>query len=230
VEFENGMRINLPAIHPPQSFHEFFYDHLKGAQVRVALRRPSAGEITARCPTASTAALPEEYQGDVYLLDRKIDAAAYVDREFPRPARPDGRVSAPAKSISRFFDAYTGDRTYGTTGTELPVNYVMEGKPFSVRANAGADSRGLYLCNFPLKRPDSPEHFLSTDDACEGQEKVALLGHISATRDGQTPYALLRCLGTVQSALRTSARHLATSDVLECRNHSIELVLGFVEG
>jgi hypothetical protein len=80
-----------------------------------------------------------------------------------------------------------------------------------------------------LKRPDSPEHFLSTDENCEGQEKVALLGHISATRDGRTPRALLRCLMTVQSKLRTGPRHLATSDVLECRNHSIELVLGFVE-
>ena len=229
VEFENGMRIGLPAIDPPRPFHEFFYDHLKGAQVRVAFRPPSAGEINSRCPTASATTIPQEYQGDVYLLDRKIDAAAYVDRAFPRPARPDGLARAPARSISRFFDAFTGDRTYGMTGTELPFNYVVEGKPFFVSANPGADSRGLYLCNFPLKRPDSPEHFLSTDDACEGQEKVALLGHVSATRDGQTPYALLRCLGTVQSALRTSSRHLATSDVLECRNHSIELVLGFVE-
>jgi hypothetical protein len=230
VEFENGMRIGLPPIDPPRPFHEFFYDHLKGAQVRVAFRPPSAGEINARCPTASTAALPQEYEGDVYLLDRKIDAAAYVDREFPRPARADGIASVAAKKISRWFDAYTGDRTYGTAGTQPPANYVIEAKPFSVRASPGADSLGLYLCNFPLKRPDSPEHFLSTDDACEGQEKVALLGHISATRDGQTPYALLRCLGTVQSALRTSSRHLATADVLECRNHSIELVLGFVEG
>jgi hypothetical protein len=229
VEFENGMRISLPPIHPPQPFQEFFYDYLKGAQVRVALRPRSAGEMGAGCPLASSAGYPQTYEGDVYLLDRKIDAAAYVDREFPRPARPNDLANAPARKISRWFDAYTGDRTYGTTGTKPAAGYVVEGKPFSVRASAGADTLGLYLCNFPLKRPDSPEHFLSTDENCEGQEKVALLGHISATRDGLTPRALLRCIMTVQSKLRTGPRHLATSDVLECRNRSIELVLGFVE-
>jgi hypothetical protein len=233
VEFESGMRIHLPAIHPPQPFHEFFYDHLMGSQVRVALRPLSAEVLTAWCRLAG-AAVPtgysQAYEGDVYLIDRKIDAAAYLDREFPRPARPDGRASAPAKSISRWFDPYSGDRTYSTTGTKPVAGYVLEGQPFAVRASPGADSLGLYLCNFPLQRPSSPEHFLSTDGACEGQEKISLVGHISSTRDGQTPRALLRCLGTVRSALRTGPRHLATTDVLECRDHAIEAVLGYVEG
>jgi hypothetical protein len=230
VAFENGMRISLPPIDPPQPFEEFFHNHLEGSPVRVALRARSPTAMGAGCPLVVSAGYPQTYQGDVYLLERKIDAAAYLDPAFPRPARTDARASAPRKSISRFVDAFTGDRTYGPTDTLLPFNYVIEGKPFYVGASPGADSRGLYLCNFPLKRPDSPEHFLSTDDACEGQEKIVLLGHVSATRDGQTPFALLRCLGTVQSPLRTSARHLATTDVLECRNKSIELVLGYVEG
>ena len=77
VEFENGMRIHLPAIHPPQPFHHFFYDYLTGSQVRVALRPPSAELLTAWCRLAG-AAVPtgysQAYEGDVYLTDRKIDA------------------------------------------------------------------------------------------------------------------------------------------------------------
>jgi len=236
VEFENGIRINLPPIDRPQLFHEFFYDRLLGSQVRVLLSQPSTDKLTAMCRwagtgvTAGTAGYSQPYDGDVYLLDRKIDAAAYVDQEFPRPSRPGGNAGAPANRISRWFDAATGDRTYSTTGAKPMAGYAREGQPFSLRADPGVETRGLYLCNAPLRRPDSPEHFLSTDDACEGQEKISLLGYVSSIRDGRTPRALLRCLRTVQSPLRTGPRHLITIDVQECRDDSIEMVLGYVEG
>jgi hypothetical protein len=236
VQFENGIRINLPPSDRPQLFREFFYDRLLGSQVRVVLIQPSTDELTARCRgagtggTAGAAGYSNPYDGAVYLLDRKIDAASYVDREFPRPPGSDGNAGAPVKRISRWFDAASGDRTYSTTGAKPIAGYAREGQPFSLRADPGAESRGVYLCNAPLHRPDSPEHFLSTDAACEGQEKISLLGYVSSIRDGRTPRALLRCLGTVQSPLRTGPRHLITIDIKECRDHSIEMVLGYVEG
>lgn len=232
VEFENGMRIQLPPIQPPLPFREFFYDHLVGSQVRVTLRPTFVEQLTAGCRSTGSAIPPrsaQPFEGDVYLIDRKIDAVAYVDPEFPRPARSDDRASASTKRISRWFDSYSGDRTYAPKGTKPAGEYVLEGQPFAVRVSPAADSVGLYLCNFPLQRPDSPEHFLSTDGACEGYEKIALLGHIGSARDGETPRALVRCLGTVKSPLRTGPRHLATTNILECRNRSIEAVLGYVE-
>lgn len=232
VEFENGMRIQLPRIEPPQPFQEFFHDHLAGSQVRVTLHPTLVEKLAAGC-RSTRSAIPaksaQPFEGDVHLFDRKIDAAAYVDPDFPRPARSVDRASASTKRIARWFDPSTGDRTYAPTGTTPAGAYVPEGQPFKVLVDGGADAVALYLCNFPLKRPDSPEHFLSTDDACERYEKIALLGHIRPIRDGASPRALLRCLGTVQSPLRTGPRHLATTDVRECRNQSIELVLGYVE-
>ncbi|MBT9551791.1 MAG: hypothetical protein IV088_13140 [Hydrogenophaga sp.] len=153
-----------------------------------------------------------------------------MDREFPRPQAQGDGLAAPSRRIARWFHAHSGDRTYAPTGVNPGAGYVVDGPPFAVLQSPVADSVGLYLCNAPLQRPASPEHFLSTDPACEGQEKVALLGHIRSSRDGQAPRSLLRCVVTVQSALRTGPRHLATPDVLECRGHAIESVLGYVAG
>jgi hypothetical protein len=233
VAFENGMQVRFPPVdppHPPQAFHEFFYDHLMGSTVRVVLRPPTAeqlGDLCRMAGVASTVRLPV-LDGDVVLQDRKIDAAAYTDREFPRPQAQGDDV--PNRRISRWFHAHTGDRTYAAPGVNPGAGYAVEGPPFTVLTSPVADSVDLYLCNAPLQRPSSPEHFLSTDPACEGQEKVMLLGHIRSSRDGQAPRALLRCVLTVQSALRTGPRHLATPEVIECRGHAIEMVLGYVAG
>lgn len=233
VAFENGMQVRLPPVeppHPPQPFQDFFYDHLVGSTVRVVLRPPGAGHVGERCRMDGgvPAAQAPVQEGDVFLLGRKIDAAAYTDRGFPRP--PVLEDGAPIRRISRWFDAHSGDRTYGPAGVKPDVGYEVEGPAFAVLSSPGAGSVALYLCNAPLQRPSSPEHFLSTDPACEGQETVALLGHIRSRRDGQAPRALLRCVGTVQSPLRTGPRHLATPDVLECQDHAIEAVLGYVAG
>lgn len=234
VAFGNGMRVQLPPADAPQPFQEFFYDHLAGATVRVALRPPSAEWLSAWCRMAGAAApaghtLP--YEGDVHLANRKIDAAAYQDAAFPRPASTGGATPAPGLHIGRWRDPHSGDRTYAAAGTLPARGYIADGPGFAVAASPSGESAvALYLCNFPLQRPSSPEHFLSTDAACEGQEGHGLLGYVSARRDGLTPRALIRCLGTVQSPLRTGPRHLIGTDVRECRGHDIESVLGYVEG
>lgn len=224
VEFENGMRVQLPPIQPPQPFDEFFHDHLVGLNVRVTLPATFVQQLTTGCRSTGSA-LPAKsapaFAGDVYLFDRRIDAAAYVDPALPRPARPEGGVEAPTRRIARWFDPTSDDRTYLPAGTKPPANYGPEGQPFAVLVNPGADAVALYLCNFRMRRPDRPQHFLSTDGACESYEKIALLGYIRPVRDGESPRALLRCL-------RNGPRHLATTDVRECRNQSIELVLGYV--
>lgn len=228
------MRIQLPPVDQPQLIREFFYDHLVGATVRVALRPPSAEWISGWCRMRGAvvpAGHDPAYEADVYLVDRKIDALAYQDAAFPRPASAGGSAPARGLRIARWRDPHSGDRTYAAAGTQPAPGYMADEQTFTVAASPSGESAvALYLCNAPLQRPSSPEHFLSTDAACEGQEKVMLLGYISAERDGLTPRALLRCLVTVQSPLRTGPRNLIGIDVRECRSQSIEAVLGYVGG
>lgn len=234
VAFGSGMRVQLPPTDAAQAFQEFFYDHQAGATVLVALRPPSAEWLGAWCQMAGTAvpaAHTLAYEGDVHLANRKIDAAAFQDAAFPRPASTGSHTPAPALHNGRWRDPRSADRTYAAAGTLPAPGYIADGPGFAEAASPlGESAVALYLCNFPLQRPSSPDHFLSTDAGCECQERLGLLGYLSARRDALTPRALIRCLGTVQSPLRAGPRHLIGTDVRECRGHPIESVLGYVEG
>ncbi|MEO8755702.1 MAG: hypothetical protein ABI624_23815 [Casimicrobiaceae bacterium] len=209
IEFDNGVRVDIPTGNAPQAFRHFFYERLIGSDVRVVLQAPAP-----RHP---------RYRGNVLLDGTPIDQSTDFSRDFPI-LLPSSLTQGPARLVLRWFDPHSGDRTYAETA---PPGYVTENRRFVVQAKPHASSRELYLCNLPLKRPESPEHFLSTDAACEGQETVALLGYIGASRDPYTPRTLVRCDITVQSPLLTGPRHLATTDVREC-GASPTMVVGFV--
>jgi hypothetical protein len=191
------------------------------------LHDDSPDERAARCTTIARAngtVAVHELPGDLEVGDRRIEATSDLAHDFPLPPAPAAGLD---RTVARFTDPHTGDRTYGTNGTTPPA-YVPEGRPFRISAGPFTNARALHLCNAPFARPSSPEHFLSTDSGCEGREMVGLLGYIGATRDGRTPRALLRCRRTVESPLLTNTRHLVTTDVRECNGASIEAVLGFV--
>jgi hypothetical protein len=227
IEFDNGVRVDIPAGTVREAFRPFFYERLIGTDVQVVLQAPLADLLYPYCSgtfnSASLAPRQPRYHGNVLVGGTPIDQATDLARDFPiLPASTQtrGRVIP----MIRWLDPHSGDRTYAEYA---PPGYVTENHRFGVQAQEHPPARELYLCNLPLKRPDSPEHFLSTDAACEGQETVTLLGYIGVSRDAYTPRTLIRCDRTVQSPLRTGPRHLATTDVRECGNSNI-LVLGFV--
>jgi hypothetical protein len=228
VILDNGLRIDPPAAVDARAFEAFYYERLAGAEVRVVLRDVSQWDRQQRCddldPSTGVVKV-KRVVGDLYLDGTRVDGASRdLLATFPaapaHPAPPGERVV-----VTRYVDPESGNRTYAT-GT-APPGTTREGSSFAVRRTAFAGSKPLRVCNAPFRRPESPEHFLSTDEACEGYQPVALLGFVGTTRTADTPRALVRCLRTVQAPLLTNRRHLSTTDVGECRDGIVEAVTGF---
>ena len=132
-------------------------------------------------------------------------------------SRPHVRRSRSTTAIvARFVDP-PDRRSHLRGGSRTaPPGYTAEGGVFRVSATAFDGSRALYLCNAPFERPASPEHYLSTDSACEGRAVVRLLGHVGVARDARTPRALLalpahRCSRRCSPTGGTSSRATCAS-------------------
>ena len=228
VILDNGVRIDPPIAVDARTFEAFYYERLAGSEVRVVLRDLSQWDRQQRCDdfdAATGTVKVKSVVGELYLDGTRIDASS-GDLGASFPLAPP-RAAPPGESVlvTRYVDAASGNRTYASGNA--PPGYTREGPTFTVRRTAFAGSKPLRVCNAPFRRPESPEHFLSTDDGCEAQQPVALLGYVGTTRTADTPHALVRCVRTVQAPLLTNRRHLSTTDVAECAGGSIEAVTGF---
>lgn len=228
VILDNGVRIDPPLAVDARAFEAFYYERLAGSEVGVVLREPSQWDRQQRCDdfdAATGTVKVKSVVGDLYLDGTRIDGSA-GDLRSRFPVAP-ARSAPPGESVlvARYVDAQSGNRTYASG--RPPPGYAREGPTFAVRRTPFAGSKPLRVCDAPFRRPETAEHFLSSDDDCEGHRPVALVGYVGTTRTADTPYALVRCVRTVQAPLMTNRRHLSTTDVAECAGGTIEGVTGF---
>lgn len=211
IAFGNGVKVNIPrdpgASAAPERFARLYHERLAHAKVRVVLTEPSGA---GGCPSAEDRF---GFAGAVFLDDKAVTSAADPD-DFPYP-RESPQAVRPSAPVTRWHDARSGARMYTSHAGAAVPGHAVEVRQFVVDEGPGPDSRTLYQCSYQLK-PPGIEHFLTIKPDCEGFDRVSVIGHISASRTGRTPRALLRCYGTVAGLERTANRDLVTLDMREC--------------
>jgi len=118
--------------------------------------------------------------------------------------------------VYRFF---AGTNHFQTLDANEGINAGMrsEGISFSVLATPLPGTVGLYRC-IVLGTPD---HFISTDVACEGQKTEGIYGYIFQTANANANQPIYRCEG--------NGDHLSTLNASECgaAGYHVEGVQGF---